>query len=458
MPLINQLLNKYINRKWKSHLYAILPHPTEAKVLILANKTGCSLPHVCVNDDLECDEIPVIKKELEQKLGISINILYCAENNLNKSKREIHSIYVIENNHSITKLDTGSWIDLTNLQNLSLKFPEHKLVIEEYLTEIETDNIPELRPPWAKTGWLDCASRWIETELLDLNYQQLAPVECIKTWGISCILRVRTNHGNLYLKEASTLPLFCNEPVVTQELKKLFPEYIPTVLSINSERHWMLLADFGEPIGRNSPVKIKKDVYRLLAQIQIKSVEHIDNLLNVGCLDRRLGKLATQVDDLFNDEIVLSLLKEAEINQLNSLAPYLKNLCSQLAEYKIPQTLVHGDLHLGNVALDKDNYLLFDWTDSCIAHPFFDMFLFYFRRSYNPLAPIKSIRDEYLNQWTVYESKSRILEAWKLAKPLCALHHAVTYQYISNCLESREKDLFSNALGDFLRELLKCKI
>ena len=108
MPLINQLLNKFINRKWKSHLYAILPHPTEAKVLILANKTGCSLPHVCANDDLECDEIPVIKKELEQKLGISINILYCAENNLNKLKRETNSVYVVENNHSITKLDTGS--------------------------------------------------------------------------------------------------------------------------------------------------------------------------------------------------------------------------------------------------------------------------------------------------------------------------------------------------------------
>jgi len=454
----NQLLNKFINRKWKSHLYAILPHPTEAKVLMLPHKTGCSLPHICVNDDLECDEIPVIKKELEQILGISINILYCANNNYDESKREIHGVYVLEQNDSVAELKEGSWIDSETLKNLSLKFPEHKSVIEEYLTEIESGDIPELRPPWARAGWFDSASQWINEQLLDLNYQQLATVECIKSWGISCILRVSINNRNLYLKEASTLPLFCNEPVVTKELKKLFPEHIPTVLSINSERHWMLLADFGEPIGRNSPVKIKKDVYRLLAQIQIKSVEHIDNLLNVGCLDRRLEKLATQIDCLFNDKIILSVLKEAEIKQLTKIAPHLKNLCSQLAEYKIPQTLVHGDLHLGNVALDNDNYLLFDWTDSCIAHPFFDMFQFYFRRYYNPLSPIKAIRDEYLNQWTVYESKSRVLEAWKLAKPLCALHHAVTYQYISNCLETREKVLFSNALGDFLRELLKCKI
>ncbi|MEM1393695.1 MAG: aminoglycoside phosphotransferase family protein [Cyanobacteria bacterium P01_H01_bin.150] len=348
----NQLLNKFINRKWNSYLYGILPHPTEAKILMLSNDDIWFLPSVCVNDDLECDEIPLIKKELEQVVGITINILYCAENNFDKSKREIHGVYVVENKDAITELSIGDWIDINALKNLSLKLPEHKSVVEKYLTEIEKNNIPELRPPWAKTGWFDSASQWINKQLSDLNYQQLSPVECIKSWGISCVLRVQTNNGNLYLKEASTLPLFCNEPVVTKELKKLFPEHIPTVLSINSERHWMLLADFGEPIGRNSSVKVKKDVYRLLAQIQIKSVEHIDNLLNVGCLDRRLEKLATQIDFLINDEIVLSQLKAAEIEQLTKIAPRLKILCSKLAEYKIPQTLVHGDLHLGNVALD----------------------------------------------------------------------------------------------------------
>ncbi len=455
--IFNQLLNKFINRKCKSYLYAILPHPTEAKILMLSNNDSWFLPSACVDDDLECDEIPVIKKKFEQLLGISVNVLYATNNYYDESKREIHAVYVLEQNDSITV--KGNWIDLETLAKLSLKLPEHKSVIKKYLTEIENNNIPQLRPPWAKAGWFNSASQWISEQLQELNYQQLAPVECIKTWGISCVLRVRTNNGNIYLKESSTLPLFCNEPVVTKELAKLFPENIPTVLSIDSERYWMLLADFGEPIGRSSSVNVKKDVYRLLAQIQIKSVEHIDNLLNVGCLDRRLEKLATQVDALFNDKIVLSKFKEAEIEQLIKIAPHLKKLCSLLVEYKIPQTLVHGDLHLGNVALDNDNYLLFDWTDSCITHPFFDMFLFYFSRKNIPfLSPVKAVRNEYLNQWTVYESKSRVLEAWELAKPLCALHHAVTYQYISNCLETREKQLFSKALGNFLRELLKCKI
>ncbi|MEO1378551.1 MAG: phosphotransferase, partial [Cyanobacteria bacterium J06635_10] len=181
-------------------------------------------------------------------------------------------------------------------------------------------------------------------------------------------------------------------------------------------------------------------------------------LLNVGCLDRRLEKLATQIDVLFNDEITISQLKESEIKQLQSLAPHLKKLCSQLASYQIPQTLVHGDLHLGNAVLYQDNYIIFDWTDSCISHPFFDMFeLFFIRKNIPFLSSVSSLRDEYLSQWTAYEPKSRLLEAWMLAKPLCALHHAVTYQHIVACLEPRAKQEI-NALPYFLRRLLKCQI
>lgn len=454
--LMNQLFNKLIKREWESHLYGILNHPTEAKVLILSSKTGCYLPHVSLNEDIGCDDIGDIKKAFEEKLGISVNILYYADNYFDKSKREIHSVYVLEQNNPTAKLNEGSWINLESLQNLCLKIPEHQSIIEEYLKEIESGNVPELRPPWARKGWFTSANQWIEDQLLELNFEQPLSVECIKSWGISCVLKVNTKSGNFYLKEASRLPLFCDEPVVTSELAKFFPEHIPRVLSINPERHWMLLADFGEPIARNTAINQKKDVYRLLAQIQIKSVEHIDNLLHVGCLDRRLEKLATQIDIIFNDENSLSQLKESEIKQLQKISPSLKRLCAQLADYKIPQTLVHGDLHLGNVALYNDNYLLFDWTDSCISHPFFDMFQFYFRRSYNPLSPLKSLRDEYLAQWTIYESKSRILAAWELAKPLCALHHAVTYKYITDSLEPRAKQEFSMALPNFIRRLLQC--
>jgi Phosphotransferase enzyme family len=438
------------------YLHVIIPHPTEAKVLMQLENGSYFLSYVHVNKSIDDEYFVAIKSEIEAKFGFSVNILYYASQNYDESRRRGNYIYVLEPDASIQEVKEGNWVDLETLRHISLKIPEHFAVIETYLTEVESGNIPELRPPWARVGWFKSATQWIDEQLLELNYQRLCSVECIKNWCISCVLRVNTTGGNIYLKEASTLPLFCNEPVVTKELANIFPAHIPNVLSIDTRRHWMLLSDFGEPVGREAPIELQKEIYQLLAQIQIKSVQHIDRLLSAGCLDRRLNCLATQVDILFNDEIALSQLQTDEIKQLQSFAPYLKDLCSQLASYNIPQTLVHGDLHLGNVAAYKDSYLIFDWTDSCISHPFFDIIHLFFFRDKNKSSSAIKLQEEYLAQWTAYEPMSRLQEACKLAKCLSALHHAVTYQHIVACLEPRTKQELSNALPAFLRELIKC--
>lgn len=453
---VKQAIIKLFQPKWQSFFYTILPHPTEAKVLMLFDGSGYFLPYTHKNEDIYYDDFITIKEELEKRLSFQFNILYYASRNSDKLKRQNHAIYILEHHLSIEAIKEGSWIDLDTLENLTLKQPEHKLVIQEYLTEVNSGNIPELRPQWARKGWFDSASKWIKEQLLQLNYQQTSSIECIRSWGMSCVLRVNATAGYIYMKESSTLPLFCNEPLVTSELSNLFPENIPVVLAIESQRHWMLLADFGEAVGRKAPVKVQKEVYSLLAQIQIQSVQHIDKLLSIGCLDRRLEWLSNQVDVLFNDEVALSQMQPEEIKQLQTLAPSLKEKCTQLASYQVPQTLVHGDLHLNNVAFYNGKYILFDWTDSCISHPFFDMFELFFQRKNKLSSTLIDLRDEYLAQWAPYESKSRLLEAWTLAKPLCALHHAVTYQYIVACLEPRAKQEVSNALPAFLQELLKC--
>ncbi len=36
------------------------------------------------------------------------------------------------------------------------------------------------------------------------------------------------------------------------------------------------------------------------------------------------------------------------------------------------------------------------------------------------MSALKDLQEEYLAQWTAYEPMSRLLEAWILAKPLCA--------------------------------------
>ena len=239
---------------------------------------------------------------------------------------------------------------------------------------------------------------------------------------------------------------------------------MPTVMSLDSQRHWMLLVDFGKPISNRTSPKTRREICCLFAQLQNQSIKQCDRLLAAGCLDRRLDILSSQIDPLINDDDALSDLSATEIERLQTLAPTLKKLCSQLASYNIPATLVHGDLHLNNIAVHQGNIIFFDWTDSCIAHPFFDLFLLSRESNHRScfgwlkvgLTQAARAREQnhYLSQWRHYESQERLLEAWQIAKPLAALHHAVTYQSMRHGLEDKSKPEVASTIPYFLRYII----
>ncbi|EAZ94161.1 aminoglycoside phosphotransferase family protein [Crocosphaera chwakensis] len=452
---------------WQCHFYLLLLHPTQAMIWVKShrNQDYC-LPQIKINQGIRPDNVTVINQAIEQKFGITVNILHYAYFHRNQTEKVMEGVYVLELDTFPENMNNGMWCDRITLNRISFPNLEHKSLIQTYLMERQTGKIPELRPPWAQLGWYAQVSNWIKKELSRLGYEQIAPIECVKSWCLSCILKVPTTVGFLYFKQASTLPLFCHEPIITKELATFFPNYIPKVISINPEQHWLLLEDFGQPIGNQVSLKIKQNIYGLLAKIQIQSVKYCDRLLAMGCLDRRLQCLETQIEPLIENAATLTQLSAQEITQLHNLVPVLKNLCLQLDSYNIPSTLVHGDLHLNNVAFNKGNYIFFDWTDSCISHPFFDLFeLFFissskfclnqFKTFWNHYYSIPRIRNSYLSQWLEYESKERLLEAWAIARPLCALHHAITYQYIINILEPKNKWEFSNVLPFFLRKIIQ---
>jgi hypothetical protein len=65
------------------------------------------------------------------------------------------------------------------------------------------------------------------------------------------------------------------------------------------------------------------------------------------------------------------------------------------------------------------------------------------------------LRDTYLAAWAAYEPAERLLEAWRLAKPLCALHQAISYQYIIAALEEISKPELASDLPYWLRKLVQ---
>ena len=195
-----------------------------------------------------------------------------------------------------------------------------------------------------------------------------------------------------------TLPVLRKWTLPSQLLTTWYPRNMPGVLAMDRERCWMLLAEFGILLYEH-PDKTEREkaleVYSQM-QVQVAATQHIDTLFAISCLDRRLHILENQIDPLLNDEDALADLNSSEVEQLRAYGPRLKSMCHELARCSIPQTLVHGDLHTGNIAIQYDNYIYFDWSDGCVAHPFFDVLTF----KENIDDPIEQtrLRDIYLAQ------------------------------------------------------------
>ncbi len=146
--------------------------------------------------------------------------------------------------------------------------------------------------------------------------------------------------------------------------------------------------------------------------------DRLDALWALGCADRRLETLPAWVDFLVADAETLALIEPQEADRLIALGPHLKELAAKLSDYRLPSTLVHGDLHPGNIAAQHGGYLFYDWTDACIAHPFMDLITVLEETDTLPdqAQATARLRHAYLSQWTDYEPQDRLMEAWSLGR------------------------------------------
>lgn len=214
----------------------------------------------------------------------------------------------------------------------------------------------------------------------------------------------------------------------------------------------MLVEDAGSPLHGAHSSERKTEILTAFGDIQHATVKHVDQLLELGCADRRPPTLIPLIEPLLDDDLAISTLTPDEITELQWSVPAMIEMCERLSDYAIPSTLIHGDLHAGNVLNANGNMVFFDWTEACIAHPFMDVFMIFNEKD----DVIRNrMRDAYLALWTEFESAERLQELWSLCGVVHALHHAVSYQSILRHTEVRSRRELAGTVPFLLREALR---
>ncbi|MBA2784304.1 MAG: aminoglycoside phosphotransferase family protein, partial [Rubrobacteraceae bacterium] len=210
--------------------------------------------------------------------------------------------------------------------------------------------------PWTQSGWFERASVWIQAELERQGFIASGPIEQPHSRPWSTVLRVPTIDGDIYFKAVS--PVNPYEPELFGALARWRPDRVPRLLSVDTERGWVLMRDAGqrlrEIIRPTRDMSPWLSVLPLYAELQIELAPRVPDLLALGVPDRRLSVLPTLYEPLLDDVDVLRIDQPAGVTseqyrRLLELPLRVAELCERLADHRIPETLNHGDLNDSNV-------------------------------------------------------------------------------------------------------------
>jgi hypothetical protein len=217
---------------------------------------------------------------------------------------------------------------------------------------------------WTEPEWLAEASAWIRTRV-DVTGEIEQPH--VRWW--STVLRVPTADGDLFFKAVAPIHRF--EAALTARLAELQPGRVTEVLDVDPKRGWFLMRDAGTRLREllEAPADLHhwERVLPEYARLQLEVAPHANEFLALGTPDERL----TVLPELFRELLATQPhgLTEDEYRQALDAVPRFEEMCLALAEDGLPETIQHDDLHDGQVFVRDGRYLVFDWGDSCVAHP-----------------------------------------------------------------------------------------
>ncbi|GAA2538970.1 hypothetical protein GCM10010435_02810 [Winogradskya consettensis] len=318
--------------------------------------------------------------------------------------------------------------------------------VDVALKPYEVDLHPSpLRAPWAVPGGPDASLEWA----LSLCPGD-ASAEQIRTWNLSAIWRIDVSGTPVaWLKQ---VPIFAaHEPAVLRLVDEVSPGLVPAVLATGAAGRSLLTHVPGEDRYGAGP-DFCAAVARAFHPVQEHFATHVSALLDAGVPDRRLTY------DRF------ARVAEPWLDHLDGLDDLLDELPARLAAIAacgLPDTLIHGDLHPGNVrsptAPDQvpagsgaagsgaaDGVVIVDWADSAVGHPALDIVRL------GAELPAGSLIGEWAARWRAAVPGCDPETALELIRPVAALASAAKYQEFLDHIEESERPYHESDVPEML--------
>jgi hypothetical protein len=235
-----------------------------------------------------------------------------------------------------------------------------------------------------------------------------------RTWNLSAIWRFdHPDAGPVaWLKQVP--PFFAHEAAVCRLVGAVVPGLAPYVLAAGDEGRALLAHIPGEDRYEAGP-EFRREVLTAFHPVQEHFAGRLDELRAAGVPEMSLEKVFE--------------VAEPHLATIDGLGDLLDGLPRRLADVDacgLPDTLLHGDLHMGNVVSDGESMTIVDWGDSVIGNAAFDVLR-------TPGDP------DLLADWAKMWPGCDALRAAELLRPVEFLRQAVVYAGFLASIEPAER-------------------
>ena len=314
---------------------------------------------------------------------------------------------------------------LGDVQGVTWPLPEALPESQRAWVEAALAPAPPSRPPWQRPGWFAATLAWLDARLSALGRPRTGEPVILRHGQISALWHVPTESGPLYLKAVP--PFFARELTVTAWLNRALPGAGPPVLALDELGGLLLMDHAGaELYGRadlDGPA-----LARRLAGVQRATEGRLEAL---DLPDHGPAWVARELPGLLCDKHFQLGQPEGltpdEARAMLALRPRLEASARRLAESPIPVTLGHGDLHLGNVAVEGERLTLLDWSDASLTHPFLDAAPAYLVSEETGQAGQDAFRDAYLEAWSELAPLPELRALYADAALIAEVYRALGY-------------------------------
>jgi len=307
-----------------------------------------------------------------------------------------------------------------------------------------------LRLRWATPGGPAEDLAWAEGVLRRRRLERVGHAEQLRSWNLSSIWRLPLRDGAAWLKVVP--PFFAHEGDI---LRRLQGGPVPRLLGHDRDR--ILLADIAGSDRYDAAPDELPEMVTLLVDLQAAWIGRIGQLRSIGLPDWRGRSLTAGIDEVV--ERHAATLPADAVAGLEAFIAGLPARFDALAACGLPDTIVHGDFHPGNVRGGGDlrgedgagagNHALtlLDWGDCGIGNPLLDLSAFLDRI---PAESRSTVRDHWADEWRRHLPGSDPVEAGRLIGPVAAARQALIYQHFLDHIEPTERRYHEADVPDWL--------